>query len=391
MKFPVAVARCADYSRSQRAIFEALEMLYPGSDALKNLFAGKRVLLKVNLMKGMRPESAINTNPEFVAALVRCVRDADGEAMVGDSSGVLGCTVAAFEASGIGQAVHEAGGDVLDFDSCEQVDLPLDGVVLNPDRLKGARFTVPKILFDADILITVPKLKTHTLTGITCALKNQVGAIVGGQKCRIHEFAPTPESLAHAILDIAAALPVRLAIVDAVTGLAGQGMGTPAVPVNAGAVVAGENLVAVDSVCARIAGFSPDEIDMCRLGAGRGMGPCREEEIDLRGDAPAMKFERAGFEPKRFAPFARFYYRTRGRSVKPVVDNLRCSKCGECAEKCPVDAIAMNPFPVIGSGCVRCYLCRAVCPEGAISLRCGRLLRSSFRRKAGDTDTSGVM
>ena len=96
---PVAVVSCKSYDVACEGVASAVELSGAGS-----LFAGKRVLLKVNLMKGAAPSLAVNTNPQFVGAVVRCVRAHGGQAVVADSSGVLGLTAEAFAASGIAKA-----------------------------------------------------------------------------------------------------------------------------------------------------------------------------------------------------------------------------------------------------------------------------------------------
>lgn len=377
----VACVGCEEYARSAEAIRGALRLLGRGT-----VFRSKRVLLKVNLMKGAPAEQAINTNPEFVGALVRVVREQGGEALVADSTGVLGCTDEAFEASGIADAVRHEGGKLINFDACELTHIPIDGKVLR-------EAWVPKILFDANLVVTVPKLKTHTIMTMTCALKNQVGVLPGGHKCRLHELAPTPRKLAHAILDLHSVLPVRMAIVDAIIGLSGQGMRRAAVPRKVGAVVAGEDLVAVDSVCADLIGMTPRRVLTCRLGQTRGFGVGDLSRIDVCEPSGAgllartpIQFDKAGFEPKRIGPFARYFYKIRGHSVKPHLDAARCEKCGRCAKGCPVHAIAMSPLPVIGKSCIRCYRCHENCPPGAMGLRCHPLLRKSFRKRAANMD-----
>jgi uncharacterized protein (DUF362 family)/NAD-dependent dihydropyrimidine dehydrogenase PreA subunit len=377
----VALACCDDYAHSDEAVRSVLELL-GGS----NPFRSKRVLLKVNVMKGADPSRAVNTHPEIVAALVRLVRESGGEALVGDSSGVLGCTDEAFEASGIAEATRRAGGTLVNFDACKLMRLHLDGKVLR-------EAWVPRILFDVDVVVTVPKLKTHTLLLLTAALKNQVGVLAGGQKCHLHEVAPRPGKLAHAILDLNAALPVRMAVVDAVVGLSGQGMRRAACAQKVGAVVAGLDLVAVDAVCARLVGMEPEEVLTCRYGQERGLGTCDLSRIDVRDPGKFLSrgstrasFLRPGFEPKRIGAFARFFYRIRGRAVKPVLDRDRCDQCGRCAEVCPTGAISLIPYPEIGKGCILCFACHENCTPEAMRLRCHPLLRRSFRKRAADVD-----
>jgi len=378
---PVAVVSCKSYAAACEGVASAVELSGAGS-----LFSGKRVLLKVNLMKGADPSLAVNTNPEFVRAVVRCVRAQGGQAVVADSSGVLGLTEEAFAASGIAKAVEEEGGELVNLDACRPVRREVDGVVLR-------ELYVPDILDQVDVRVTVPKLKTHTLALMTCAIKNQVGILPGGSKCHIHECAPTPSRLAQALLDINMAVPFDLAIVDCIVGLSGQGKFTPTEPVPLGVVVAGAPLVSVDTVCATLIGFPPDEVLTIRYGAERGMGAAVLEAIELAGDDPrdlCVPFRRPGFEPKQLRLVARRLYRLRGHSVRPVLDASLCTRCGRCVEVCPTDAIQMDPHPRLSRDCIYCFACREVCPTGAMRLRVRPLLRKSFRKRAAGLDISRI-
>ncbi len=374
MKSKVSVVRCADYSQCEEAVCRALDLTGTLGD-----FRGKRVILKVNLMKGAAPERALNTHPELVRAVARIVRDQGGEPVVGESSGILGLTREVCRAAGLMDALEQDEIEFLDFDSCKIVEKRIDGEVL--DRI----WVAEEIANGDSMLVTLPKLKTHTITLMTGALKNQVGLLPGGSKCLIHERGPSPESVARAIVDINRALPPALAVVDGILGLGGQGKGVGSIPTELGVIVAGRDAVAVDSACARLIGFDPMEVDTTRIAAERGLGKADPAEIELVGDSLdecKKEFERPGFELKRWRPVARHFYHMRGRSVMPWVDTSKCTKCGTCAEICPTAAVNLSPWPVIGPECVRCYSCHYNCPEDAIELRCRWYLRRSFRRRA---------
>lgn len=377
----VAVVACADYRDAEAAVRSALDLL-----GMTSAFRGKRVLLKVNLMKGAAPHLALNTHPEFVRAVVRVVHAQGGRAIVADSSGILGLTAEAFRAAGIAAVVAEEGAELLDLDTCRPVRREVAGRILR-------EVWVPEVLDQVDVLVTVPKLKTHTLTGMTCALKNQVGILPGGFKCHIHEVAPTPPRLAHAILDLNQAVRFSLAIVDGILGLAGQGKFAPPTPTRLGAVVAGDNLVSTDAVCAHLIGLRPEAVLTTRYGAERGMGQCDLTGIETVGDAPERlrtAFLPPGFEPKRWRLFARLFYHVRGRSVRPVVRRELCTRCGECAAVCPTGALVLSPYPRISGACIFCFACRARCRTGALQLRCRWLLRRSFRKRAAGLDISQI-
>jgi len=371
----VALVRCEDYARSREAIEHALALI--GVDAA--FFRGKRVALKVNMMKGAAPARALCTHPAFVRALALVVRDAGGTPVVCDSSGILGFTSEAFAASGFTAMCEADGIELVDLDSDPPVWRPANG-----GRLKGA--WMGRAAVEADCLVTVPKLKTHTITTLTCALKNHVGLLVGATKCRVHELVPRPGRFAEAVADLHLALPCHLAVVDGIIGLDGGGTVKGRTPRETNVVLAGRDPVAVDAVAADVIGLAPGSVAVTEAAAERGLGTADIERIDVVGetiDACRTAYEPSGFELKRFAPAAWMIYRTRGRGVRPVVMAASCTACGRCAEVCPVDAVEVEEVAQIDARrCIRCYACRAQCPERAIKLRCKPLLKRTFRKKA---------
>jgi uncharacterized protein (DUF362 family) len=148
---------------------------------------------------------------------------------------------------------------------------------------KLPHFYVAEPVARADILISMPKLKTHHWVGVTLSMKNLFGTLpgifYGWPKNPLHL-----RGIENSILDLALTIPVHYAIVDGVIGMEGDGpiMGT-AKPV--GAVIMGSNLLAVDSTAARIMGFDPKKISYL-LAAGAHFRGLTESDIVYRGELP---------------------------------------------------------------------------------------------------------
>ena len=174
-------------------------------------------------------------------------------------------------------------GDVLAESRLEFVDLNHDDVVFVPNRLGRTtlpHLALPATLKQADLIVSLPKMKTHHWAGVTLSMKNLFGVMPG-------IFYGWPKNVLHhagigrSILDINAAVRPHLAIVDGIIGMEGDGpiMGTPR---HAGVLVMGTNLPAVDATCARLM-----KIDPC---AGRvpggSLGPARP---DRRGTHRAAR------------------------------------------------------------------------------------------------------
>ncbi|MDY6862774.1 MAG: DUF362 domain-containing protein, partial [Thermodesulfobacteriota bacterium] len=179
-----------DYKDVKAGIEKAINLL----DNVPS-FYDKRVLLKVNLMKGAPPDRALNTHPEFVRAMIRIVKEKGGKPLVGDSSGLVGLTNKAFEASGIAKVAKEEGAELKNFDAMTLHKKEIPGEIIQ-------NIWIPEELLKIDVRITLPKLKTHTLTVLTGAIKNQMGLLPGGTKSKIHQLVPAVRKLSRALVDI---------------------------------------------------------------------------------------------------------------------------------------------------------------------------------------------
>ena len=243
----VSIIHCKDYSQSKSAISRSLELI----GGLESIVSpGDRVLLKVNLLAPRPPEDAVTTHPAVVAAVIDLVKQAGGIPIVGDSAGMIhpGATAEALDISGIQAVAAEKGAEIANFDTTgfEKVD------VKNGKKLSSIYMAKP--VLEADIIISLPKLKTHELTLFTGAVKNMFGTVPS----RIRKYAHTlgtNELFSQAVVDIYSVRPPDLAIMDGVVGMEGHGP-SRGEPVNSGVILAARNCVALDMVSASIMGLS---------------------------------------------------------------------------------------------------------------------------------------
>jgi uncharacterized protein (DUF362 family)/Pyruvate/2-oxoacid:ferredoxin oxidoreductase delta subunit len=364
----VALVRCEGYrpERVLRAMRDALGLLGGIERVVR---PGQRVLIKPNLLAATPPERAVTTHPAVVGAMVRLVAEAGGEPWVGDSPGGVEWRVTdrALEVSGIGPAARQAGAEVKDFDrgDAQQVECP-DGVVLR-------RFALARAVVGADVVISLAKLKTHAQTLYTGAVKNLLGCLPGGGKIRVHQLAPQSRQLAAALLDIYAVVRPRLALIDGIVAMEGDGPNSGD-PRPVGLLIASEDSVAADAAGSHVIGYAPKAIHILRQAEERGLGVGRLSEIEVVGEAldacVARDFARASnllYEliPR---PLARWIGRT--VTVEPRIVQGACRRCGLCQRSCPADAVRGDgPFEIDRAACVRCFCCHELCPHGAIELR----------------------
>ncbi len=254
-------------------LMRALRELGWGPEGLR----GRRVLLKPNLVEPNRAHSHINTHPLLIrAAAETFLRLGAASVTVAEGAGHVRDSLLVLEESGLAEVLVE---DRIPF-----VDLNTDSFFRVPNRGRFTRLDsllLPATLRQADLVVSMPKLKTHHWTGVTLSLKNlfglMPGSVYGWPKNVFHQ-----EGIHQSIVDIAASVPVHLAIVDGIVGMEGDGpiMGTPR---PAGVLVVGRNLAAVDATCARLMGIDPRKIAYLAWASGR-LGPIREAHIAQRGE-----------------------------------------------------------------------------------------------------------
>jgi len=271
----VVVARAASYEVDLAGIVrEGLAELGLGRAWAR----GKSVLLKPNLVEPSVVAPHVNTHPAVVRAVAEVFRSWDAaEVFVAEGQGHCRDTGFVLEQSGLGPVLDEAG---LEF-----VDLNHDDVFEARNGLgcTGLRtLHLPEALRRADLVVSLPKMKTHHWAGVTLAMKNLFGVMPGvayGWPKNVLHQAGIPGS----ILDINAAVKPALAIVDGIVGMEGDGpiMGTP---VAAGVLVMGTNLTAVDATAARLMGIDPARVPYLAGASGR-LGPIAERHIRQRGEA----------------------------------------------------------------------------------------------------------
>jgi uncharacterized protein (DUF362 family) len=246
---------------------------------------GKSVLLKPNLVEPARVAPHVNTHPAVVRSAVEVFRGWGArEVFVAEGQGHCRDAELVLEQSGLGR--------VLDEDRIEFVDLNCDDVFASRNRLGFTRLRqlfLPATVRRADLIVSLPKLKTHHWAGLTCSMKNLFGLMpgvcYGWPKNVLHR-----EGITQSILDITAAARPHLAIVDGIVGMEGDGpiMGSPRA---AGVLIMGTNLTAVDATSARLMQIDPLRVAYLAAASGR-LGPIAERHIRQRGETIAALAQR---------------------------------------------------------------------------------------------------
>ena len=378
----VSISSCSTYAPTEVA--SALDAaLSPLGGMAAFVHPGDRVLLKVNLLSRALPEKAVTTHPEVVRAVIRSAKEAGGVVTVGDSPGGPNTTSGVrhiFEDSGIGAVCSEEGVELILFDDeCARVSNPAGS-------LYGA-FTLGKAVVDTDVLITLPKFKTHGLMMFTGAVKNLFGCIPGLEKAQYHLKVPDRDDFGGMLVDLMLACRPALAIMDAIVGMEGEGPagGTPR---QVGAIIASADCVSLDVVASAMAGLDPMEVYSNKAAAKRGLGPSSADEVDVVGtDWRSLAPDGFALPMKDLASKMPPWLGKRLRgwtTARPYLARAEsCTQCKKCQESCPVSAI------VVGTDgprfdyatCIRCYCCQELCPPQVIGLSVPPLARFMSRRR----------
>jgi uncharacterized protein (DUF362 family)/Pyruvate/2-oxoacid:ferredoxin oxidoreductase delta subunit len=338
---------------------------------------GNRVLLKVNLLSRATPDRAVTTHPEVVRALIRQVAEVGAVPFVGDSPGgpnTPGMWRRVSEDSGIAAVCRE-----------EQVELVLfDEDVVRVANHEGelfAAFTLGRAVVDADVVISVPKFKTHGLMMFTGAVKNLFGCIPGLEKAQYHLKVPDRDDFGSMLIDLMLACKPTLAVMDAVVGMEGHGPagGTPR---HVGALMASADCVALDVVASAMAGLGDDEVYTNAAASRRGLGARSVDEVEVVGSA-WKDFAPDSFElperdvTRRMPPWLARRLRDSVTARPFLAEPRSCTQCQTCAEICPVDAIEVTDRGLVfdRQRCISCYCCQELCPPQAIGLKVPLLAR----------------
>ena len=268
------VTKAENYRADFAAIVgDGLRALGVGPEAIK----GRTVLLKPNLVETQHQANHINTHPLVVRGAAEAfLRLGAEKVLVGEGPGHMRDTILVLEESGLADVLYDDRIPFLDLNYMEGFSVPNLG-----RRSSLATLTFPEVFRSVDWIVSMPKLKTHHWAGVTLSMKNLFGVMPGN-------YYGWPKNVLHhagllkSIVDITATLKPHFAIVDGIVGMDGDGpiMGNP---IDAGVLVMGRNLPAVDATCARLMGINPHNVPYLET-VSNWLGPIREQNIEQVGE-----------------------------------------------------------------------------------------------------------
>jgi uncharacterized protein (DUF362 family)/ferredoxin len=383
----VAFGACENYDKEK--VCRVMNRLF--SDAPPPNVRNKTILVKPNIVAPKKPEHAACTHPAVVYAIIKALfQRGAAKIIVGDSSIIFDSKLAA-KVAGIYDAVVEAGAEWVDFE--KMVEIPcIDGKIVKS-------VLVTEVINHVDIIITLPKLKTHALMAYTGAMKNMFGLIVGNNKSQTHYRFPDKKDFSAYLTDLNIAVRPQYGLMDGVLAMSGNNGPTNGIPTKVGILAVSCNVLALDWMCASLIGYNPYEIMNLDDALNRQIWLHSPEEIELIGDnfkrLRPINFDLATrvrqssiFETPRPTKIRKTLSRgamaikqTMPRlyhaiqmvfGIYPHIIKVKCILCKNCIEICPAKALVVlrrKRIIINKNKCIRCFCCHEICPKGAIKIK----------------------
>lgn len=353
----VVIKKCSDYDPQnvQRAVSEAVDLLGGIERFIK---PGQKVLIKPNMLSARPPEDGVCTHPEAVRAIIKLVKPITENVFVGDSHGGFDVMDMdkIYEAAGIKKVCNEESVRLVKFDTVKYID--------------GIPFA--QIAVEADVIIDIPKMKTHSLAILTGAVKNMFGVVVGKYKAECHFKYPQPDDFCRNLVKIFSHVKPSLAIMDGIVAMEGDGPASGKLR-NVGLVFASNDAVALDAVFSRLAGLEPDRLLTTRYADEAGLGIGHISDIEISGE----RIENARIDgfilPQTSIVYKLPAWATRilGNLVRsrPFIHEITCIQCRICEKNCPVNAIDIDKYHIDYSKCIYCFCCHELCPKKSVGIK----------------------
>ncbi len=321
----------------------------------------RKVLLKPNLLSAKPSDKAVTTHPQFVQALSELLLDCSCNVYIGDSPGYESAERVLLK-SGIMDVVKNYGLKVVPF--VKKVVKKSQGI--SPYR----EFVFGEDPDDFDLIINLPKLKTHMMMGLTLGVKNTFGFIHGMDKAKWHLRAGADKMLfASLLIDIHTIVKPSLTVLDGIVGMDQDGPGSGRVR-EIGIVAMSRSALALDLYIEKLARFS-SLLPISAKAVEHGMVP----EYEMVPIGPPVTFPADFQKPGTMATdwnLPGFAKRVLKNIMvkKPKARKEICEGCGVCAKVCPAGALTLGEqIPSFDyKKCIRCYCCQEMCPEGAIKV-----------------------
>jgi uncharacterized protein (DUF362 family)/NAD-dependent dihydropyrimidine dehydrogenase PreA subunit len=368
----VVIKKQAEYILTE--VSKAVKQIFAELKIEEKLKDKKLILLKPNLLGAFSPDRAVTTHPVVLEAVILALKGLGKDIVVGDSPGGTVKTQQVWQVTGLAEVCERQNVPLLDFGKDGVVDL----------QTEVGKLYFAKNVFECDAIINLAKMKTHSMTLYTGAVKNLYGTIPGLFKSELHKEFPNPKDFAKVLTTIYNLLKdkITLNIIDGIVGMEGAGP-SAGDPFPFKVLIASTQATAADYVATQMMGFDFPKIiylQQCFLDDN-----LREKDIIISGN----------FQYKNIKINTVTLRNTILQNMPGFIKNVlkkifvyypaflpECKLCGVCIESCPVKALSIvnKAITLDKTRCIRCMCCHEMCPHSMVYLRRKLLARVIFRR-----------
>lgn len=331
--------------------------------------SGKKVMIKPNLLEYRKENDPATVHPQLILSLCRYLREKGAAKISIIENPAVRTAEAVVTSMKIMPELTEMGVEVKNCAAYDKITMP--------PASRYHRLEVASEFMEYDLVIDLAKAKTHAMMTLTCGVKNLFGLIRGSERLAWHlAVGRNFDNFADMLLDLYLLVKPQVTVLDAITGMEGNGPGSGDA-VDLGFLCASSDALALDASVSRRLGV--DSTPVLEQAAERGLSM----EYQDCGDVPAIRKIRLPDPPEKSLEWG-VYFPVKLRKLfrtlllsRPVVNRKQCISCGLCAQKCPPQTLKIvNGVPKFDyPGCIRCYCCQEFCPKGAITVEKSRTMK----------------
>ncbi|MFX0104866.1 MAG: DUF362 domain-containing protein [Candidatus Hodarchaeota archaeon] len=375
MSSTISIVNVNDYESIPKAVVGAIKLIenYIPFD----FSSSKQILLKPNLLRAKKDAC---TQPSFVEGVISYLKE-KGISMenvsLGDSPGQQGKNASdVVRQIGLLDICKKSGVKIIDFES----EVPEVEMIEDAAQLK--KFYVAKAIKDCDILINLPRLKSHAEAMITGAIKNYWGIIPGGLKAKYHLLGKSADKFGEVLADnfswILKHKAKRLTVYDLQEIMEGSMGPAGGKMVKWNLILVGTDELALDVVALEIGKLKAKNVPHVKNAIERNLGISNLDNIEIVGMSlekakkQTPKFNVPGSNMTSLISYITGHLAYKVMKKMPNLIEIRCAQCGQCAEICPAEAIKFEEgnYPDFSTKkCISCLCCMELCPENAIKTR----------------------
>lgn len=345
---------------------------------------GERVLIKPNFIAPKKSDTGATTSLEVIEALVKLILEHNATPIIGEGVPFAFNADTTFTRVGARGLAEKYGIELINLDAYPHE------IVTFTDSLVLKELPICKMAFDADKIINVPVMKTHSQTTLTLGMKNLKGFIPGEHKLTVHRL-----GISEGVVDLNTVVKPTFTIIDAIVGMEGNGP-TNGIPKRMDLLLGSDDILALEIVSAKVMGFNPYKLRHIYLSKNKNIGQYSSSKINVLGETieevqnsfvpPANRISRWISGPLLLGRLLPVLAKC-GLDITNLSQNIlnrfmayptfgeNCTACKKCVINCPGQAIRIedNKTPVLDKQkCSKCYVCDEVCVVGNVKIGDGQ-------------------